>query len=404
MIARSYKYRLYPTKVQAARLSAWQQACYEVQKLCILQRRIAWAKRKLYGGQKLWKPLPTWISQGREVTELRREDPYLADVPADTLGAIVIRVEDAYQRMFTASTQQRRAAVRWAKKAEHIGLEFRGSKRGTTITCRDGRQAYVRLSGAYKLDVIRFRYHRPIPDDAEIKQAHITRAADGWYIAFSCRIPIPEPPGPAPKYVNGVDLGCIHEGDRQRVAVVDDGRIYYSTNSLKRNAKRLATLQRLVSNRRVQGTAKHADPNSKRTARRWQKIARLHQRIARQREHTLQYTARRLVDTADVTVFEDIQWQSLRRRGKGQRKRGLNRAMKTASPARLVTLTKEKAEVAGRTTTKVDARNTSQACSACGALGERKNLNVRHWICGACGTKHDRDVNAARNIKQRFKK
>ena len=378
MIARSYKYRLYPTHTQAARLSAWQRACHEVQRLCILQRRIAWKKRiTLYSGQKPIQPQPTWASQGREMTQLRHADPFLADVPADTMGAIVARVDEAYQRMFKERKAGRRATVRWADKPEHIGLRFRGQSRGTVVTPTEGRQAYVRLAYVSKLESLRLRYHRPIPEGSEIKQAHIMRAADGWYVTFSCLIPEPVPLPRATRAVNGVDLGCIHEGDRQRVAVVDDGRIYRSTSGLKRNAKRLATLQKLVSKRRVRGTAKCADPTSKRTARRRQKIARLHQRIARQREHTLQYTARRLVDTADVTVFEDIQWQSLRRRGKGRRKRGLNRAMSTASPGRLVALTTEKADAAGRVVTKVDARNTSQACSACGIIGERKNLNVR---------------------------
>lgn len=141
--------------------------------------------------------------------------------------------------------------------------------------------------------------------------------------------------------------GCIHEGDRQRVAVVDDGRIYRSTSGLKQHTKRLATLQKLVSNRRVRGTTKHADPTSKRTARRRKTIARLHQRIAQQREHTLQYIARRLVDTAATTVFEAIAWHRLRRRSKGQRRRGLNRALGTASPGRLVALTTEKAQAEG---------------------------------------------------------
>ncbi len=41
---------------------------------------------------------------------------------------------------------------------------------------------------------------------------------------------------------------------------------------------------------------------------------------------------------------------------------------------------------------------TSQVCSACGVKDGPKPLHVRRWECGACGTVHDRDVNAARNI------
>lgn len=162
------------------------------------------------------------------MTELRHADPFLADVPADTMSTLVARVDEAYQRMFTERKAGRWATVRWADKPEHIGLEFRGQDRGTVITPTGGRHASVRLSGALKLGTLRIRYHHPIPEGAEIKQAHITRAADGWHISFSCVIPVPPPLPPAPKKVNGVDLGCIHEGDRQRVAVVDDGRIYRS--------------------------------------------------------------------------------------------------------------------------------------------------------------------------------
>ena len=57
-----------------------------------------------------------------------------------------------------------------------------------------------------------------------------------------------------------------------------------------------------------------------------------------------------------------------------------------------------KAQRAGRTFVKVDRWFPStRACSVCGAVGEAKPLHVREWTCG-CGTTHDRDVNAARNI------
>lgn len=418
MLIRSYKYRLYPTVSQAQTLAAWQEACHEIQRLCILQRRIAWTKRRtLYSGQPALKPQPSRFSQGREVTRLRHEYPYLAAVPADTMQQIVARVDDAYQRMINERQHGRWAVVRWAQRSEQIGLAFRGASQGTALTQITGRHAYVQVAWALKLQPLRLRYHRPIPPDSEIRQAHITRAADGWYITLVCRIPVPTPAPPAPRAINGVDLGCIHEGMQQRVAVVDDGRVYRTHDGLKRNAKRLATLQKLVSPRRVRGAARHADPHSKRTTRRRERIARLHQRIARQREHTLQYTARRLVDTATVTVFEDINWKALR--GAGGRKqrtrtksgsrrasrrghRGLNRSMSTASPGRLVTLTNHKAVMSGRQVAKVDARGTSQRCSICGCQGTTKWLNVRRWVCAACGAEHDRDVNAAQNIRQRF--
>lgn len=408
MIMRSYQYRLYPNVAQAERLTAWQIACHEIQRLCILQRRIAWKKRStLYSGQPPLRPQPSRSSQCHEVTQLRQADPVLADVPAIAMQMIVERVDLAYQRMFQRWKQRQRATVRWADRPTQIGLVFRGARDGTMVQPR-GRHADALLAAATKLGYLRLRYHRPLPAEAEIRRVHISRAADGWYITFVCQLPAPPARPPAPRPVNGVDLGCIHEGAQQRVAVVDDGRIYRSTDGLKRNARRLATLQKMISPRRVRGSAKAADPHSKRTARRRERVARLHQRIAQQREHTSQYIARRLADTADTTVFEAINWTALRRRGKTgrarQRKRGLNRAMSTASPGRVVALTAEKAEQIGRAVVKVNARGTSQQCSACGATGSKKRLDVRRWRCDACGAEHDRDVNAARNIRQRFER
>ena len=395
---RSYKYRLYPTKKQAARLDAWQAACHEVQRACIIQRRIAYRKKA--------KNKPTWASQGREITQARKDEllPHLADVPSDTILDIANRVKLAYNAMFKALKQGKRGKgvpkPRWAKRHSEVGLMFRG--RGTKLISSNGRFGYWQLSGCKKkLGLLKVRMHRQLPEGTEIKQVHITREGDEWYISFSCVIPAPEPLPLASKEVNGVDLGCIHEGDRQRVAIVDDGRIYTIGDGYKRTRKRIATYQRLVDpKRKVKGTAKAANPKSNRTKKRKKRIAKLARKAARQRTQEQQYIARRLVDTADVTAFEDINWQGLRGNG-GQHKKGLNRSMSTAAPGKLIELVEEKAEAAGRQVVRVDARNTSQICSTCGEKGKKKDLSVRLWVCLSCGTEHDRDVNAARNIAKR---
>lgn len=400
---RAYKYRIYPTSQQIDMLTRWQAACWEVQRLCIVQRRVAWNKyRYLYSGQKAERPLPGWASQGREMTQLRADDPFLADVPADTMRDIVKRVDRAYTKMRADMKAGKRAKVRWADKAAHVGLTFRGQERGTHVVGLNGRHAYIKLAGAGKLGTLKTRYHRPLADGATILQAHITHAADGWYISLTCEELDQPPAPPAPLDLIGVDLNVKHEGDVQAVAALSDGRVYRQTSGLKRNAKRLATLQKLVSkDRHTRGTAKAADPKSKRTAKRRARIAKLHQRIARQREHTQQYIARRLVDTADTIAFEKLNLTGMRRKGKGRRKRGLNKAQSTAAPGALIALTKLKAAQDGRTVVQVDPRNTTQACSECGVIGERKGLNVRRWTCAACGADHDRDSNAARNIAAR---
>ena len=76
----------------------------------------------------------------------------------------------------------------------------------------------------------------------------------------------------------------------------------------------------------------------------------------------------------------------------------LARSVHDAGWSTFVGMLAYKAQRAGRTFVKVDRWFPStRACSVCGAIGEGKPLHVREWTCG-CGTTHDRDVNAARNI------
>jgi transposase len=436
-IARSYKYRLYPTPEQAATLAAWQQACWEVQRWCIKQRR--WAERAQYAlRQAAWPqygndgmPLvafpdpgvcpsqdqyglyPNKYTQRYEVTARRGTNEVWRAVPAHTMYEIIYRVEKAWEDARIENKRRKsgdkQARARWADSADSVGLPFTRGILGTIDV--QGRYGFVRLGNADKLGTFKFRYHRAIPEGANIKQAYITRDIDGWYISLSCQIPAPEPL-PATGHMVGVDLNCIHQDDNQDIAALSDGRIYSTPDNLKKSAQKLAHLQKMVSNRRTRGTAKHADPDSNRTKKRRARIARKHQKIARQREHQLHYVSRRIVDTADEIKFEDVNWANLRRQGppreqgdnrRGGRKanKGRNRSMSTASPGKLREMTGHKASAGGRVCGEVSARNTSKGCSACGVVLQEMTAATRQWTCPDCGTEHNRDVNAAQNIVAR---
>lgn len=399
--ARTYQYRLYPDKRQLALLDDWQRKCHEVYKLCCIQRRIA-LHRKNQGFQ---KNQPGRFSQSREVTVLLSECPELQGVPRNAMTEVVVRVEAAYKKSWEYARQYRKRFKhpKWDGNHHSITLSLRGAEYGSRITRTIGRDTGIVVEACIKsLGELRFRQHRPLADGAELKQVHLVRKADGWYISLVCLIPTPAPLPEHPTACIGVDLNVKHNGDKQAVAATSEGDTYYQSSGIKKNAQRLATLQKLVSDRRVHKNAKHADPNSKRTAKRRAKIAKLHQKIARQREHNQQYIAKRLADSAQTVAFEELNHAGMRRKGKGKRKSGLNRALSTAAPGKLIALTEQKAKQRGRSIVKVDAKYTSQICSVCGdGKGIKKGLNVRSWTCRACGAQHDRDINAARNIRDR---
>jgi putative transposase len=77
----------------------------------------------------------------------------------------------------------------------------------------------------------------------------------------------------------------------------------------------------------------------------------------------------------------------------------LAKSVHDAGWSRLLRCVAEKAARYGRAFAKIGRfEPTSQVCSACGVKDGPKPLSVREWTCAACGTVHDRDVNAARNI------
>lgn len=82
-----------------------------------------------------------------------------------------------------------------------------------------------------------------------------------------------------------------------------------------------------------------------------------------------------------------------------RQKAGLNRAVLDVGFGEIRRQLDYKAAWSGRTTVKIDRwYPSSQRCGQCGHLHRALRLSDRHWTCPACGTRHDRDLNAACNI------
>ncbi|MEU0562566.1 RNA-guided endonuclease TnpB family protein, partial [Dactylosporangium sp. NPDC006015] len=122
------------------------------------------------------------------------------------------------------------------------------------------------------------------------------------------------------------------------------------------------------------------------------KVARVHARITDRRRDHLHKLSTRLVRENQTIVIEDLTVRNMVRNHR------LARAIGDAAWRQLRTMLEYKAEWHGRTLVAVDRWfPSSKLCSTCGALAEHMPLHVRSWTC-QCGTVHDRDVNAARNI------
>jgi IS605 OrfB family transposase len=121
---------------------------------------------------------------------------------------------------------------------------------------------------------------------------------------------------------------------------------------------------------------------------------RLHRRAARRRRDALHKFSRKLVNQYQTIVVGDVSSTRLV-------KTKMAKAVLDSGWGLLKTQLSYKARDAGRCVIIVSERNTTRACSNCGALTGPKGLDmldVRNWVCGGCGGTHDRDVNAAKNI------
>jgi putative transposase len=163
---------------------------------------------------------------------------------------------------------------------------------------------------------------------------------------------------------------------------------------LKRYAEKLARLQREL-HRKVKGSR-----NREKVRRR---IARLYALIGDVRRDMLDQFTTRLVRENQVLVVEDLSIVTLLRpaRGKGRRRKAkLSQAIIDAGWGELLRQLRYKCEWYGRTLVVVDRFFPStRRCSACHAKGPKLDVSVREWTCAECGAVHDRDVNAAVNLR-----
>jgi putative transposase len=357
-VKRAFKYRFYPTDAQAAELSRTFGCVRKVYNLALQARTEAWALR---GERVNYNATSAMLTAWKKTEEMA----FLNDVSSVPLQQTLRHLQTAFTNFFAKRAKYPRFK---SKRKSRASAEYTAS----AFRFRGGRLRLAKMTEP--LDI---RWSRPLPEGAAPSTVTVSRDAAGrWFISMLCEDPTVQPL-PAKKNAVGIDAGLDH------LLTLSTGEKITNPGHERRDRARLAKAQRTL--------AKKAKGSSNR-ARARRKVAKIHARIAdRRRDHLHQVTTR-LVRENQTLVIEDLTVRNM------LKNHSLARAISDAAWKEFRGLLEYKAQWYGRELVVVDRWfPSSKLCSACGTLADRMPLNVRTWRCG-CGTTHDRDVNAAKNL------
>ncbi|MGP3735919.1 RNA-guided endonuclease InsQ/TnpB family protein [Streptomyces sp. GDS52] len=325
------------------------------------------------------RPFPTaGVLSRTPVTEAKKTPArhWLGEVSAVVLQQALRDVEAAYRNFFASLTGER--------KGPKLGAPRFKSRKDHRQAIRFTTNARWRITPAGRLSLpkigeVRVRWSRTLP--CVPSSVTVVKDAAGRY--FASFVVDTDPDAdlsrmPASDRAVGIDLGLVH------FAVLSDGTKIDSPRFLRRAEKKLKKAQRELS-RKQKGSS------NREKARR--KVACAHARVADARRDFHHQLSTQLIRENQTVAVEDLAVRGLARTR-------LAKSVHDAGWSQFVHMLAYKARRYGRTFVKVGRfEPTSQVCSACGHRDGPKPLHVREWTCTVCGTVHDRDHNAAKNVK-----
>ncbi|GHG95532.1 RNA-guided endonuclease InsQ/TnpB family protein [Streptomyces lanatus] len=358
---RAYRYRFYPTDAQAAELSRTFGCVRRVYNLALAARTEAWTLRQ---ERVNYNATSAMLTAWKKTEELA----YLGDVSSVPLQQALRHLQGAF-------------AAFWDKRAKYPRFKSRKNSRksaeytSSAFRWRDGALTLAKMSEP--LDI---RWSRPLPEGAEPSTVTVSQDAAGrWFVSILVDDPAVRPLVATDTTV-GVDAGLSH------LVTLSTGEKIANPRHERKDRARLAKAQRKLS-RKAKG-------NGANRAKARRKVARIHARIKDRRRDHLHKLTTRLVRENQTIVIEDLTVRNLLKNGR------LARAISAAAWGEFRSMLEYKAAWYGRDVVAIDRWfPSSKQCSTCGALQGRMPLNVRTWTCDSCATTHDRDVNAARNLR-----
>lgn len=363
MANKAYKFRIYPNDEQKV-LFAKTFGCVRLVYNHWLDRKIKQYKED--------KTSVTYTVCAKEMTEMKKTEEYafLKEVDSISLQQSLRHLDTAFQNFFK---QPKTGFPRFKSKKRN--------KNSYSTVCINGN---ITISNGYlklpKIGQVGLKQHRAIPSEYKLKSVTVSQTPSEKYYASILF-----------EYENQIQEQALHEFlglDFSMHELYKDSNgdkpcypRYYrqAERKLKREQRKLSLMQKGSKNRAKQRI----------------KVAKLHEKVANQRKDFLHKQSRQITNAYDCVCIEDLDMKTM------SQTLNFGKSVLDNGWGMFVTFLKYKLEEQGKKLVKVNKFfASSQICSCCGYVNkETKNLAVRAWDCPQCGTHHDRDVNAAVNIR-----
>ena len=390
-IMRAYKYRLYPTAEQEARLSAWVAAVRTVYNAALNQRK--WYGRPVGTDPHNRDCRFNAFRQTKEIhlRELKHDDEleWIADAPANAFIIALRDLEKAFQNFFRG--RARYPSFRRYGLNDSFTLPVftvgKSQRKGWLMNVVFGKDC-VRLP---KIGRVRYRKHKKHLGKA--KTVTVSRAAGQWHISVACEIEIADPAENTRPTV-GIDIGVT------KPLMLSTGDHVERDQGLVKLDKRKRRLQRELA---------RCKRGSERRQRRKAKMSKVARKIAARRNARIHRITTQITRAFGKIAIEDLKVANMTASAKGdaenpgkkvKQKAGLNREVLNVAPFEVRRQLTYKAEAKGAELVAVPPAYTSQTCSKCGAVDAESRKGAR-FVCTSCTAEINADLNAAINIERK---
>lgn len=364
-IIRGLKMRIYPTKEQQNKIDQTLGACRYIFNHMLFRNKKVYERR----GEHL-----SYYDMQNLVPKMKKYLPWLKDADSQALNYACRQIDNAYQKFF----KDKKGYPKPKRRKDSVQ-----SYTTTVISVITYEPHKIKLP---KLGWIRHSDNRKLPEGAKICQATVSRKNGKYYVSILY------------KYEKDVQLISINESQVIGLDYKSDG-LYIDSNGhevhmphfFRESQERLAKEQRRLSRKKG---SKKGEKKSNRYLKQQAKVAKIHEHIANQRTDWLHKESTRLANEYDAVCVEDINMCEI--------SQGLKLGKATADNGfgMFRDMLKYKLEERGKRFVKIDKWfASSKLCSDCGWKFNDLTLDIREWNCPNCGTHHDRDLNAAINIR-----